>query len=109
MVAPLTNKTWQERFDERFELEFDGCSECGGGNLIDKTQIRFPKGEYHQEWDLQTIKSFIKELLQDRDREILEWADNKEVMGIGGNFGEGYERGYKNALQDLKSYLTKEE
>jgi len=46
-------------FDERFELEAQGCSECGGFELIDKKEEQFPKGKYHCEYDLEKIKSFL--------------------------------------------------
>lgn len=49
-----------KRFDDRFELESQGCSECGGYELIDKTEKRYPKGKYYCEQDLEKIKSFIQ-------------------------------------------------
>lgn len=53
----------REMFDEKFELESQGCSECGGFELIDKTEIRFPRGEYHCEYDLDKIKSFMDQII----------------------------------------------
>lgn len=50
-------------FDEIFELESQGCLECGGFELIDKREIRYPKGEYHCEYDLEKIKAFITQEL----------------------------------------------
>jgi hypothetical protein len=48
-----------EKFDEQFELESEGCSECGGFELIDKTEVRYPRGTYHCEFDLEKIKDFL--------------------------------------------------
>jgi hypothetical protein len=36
-------------FRDKFEYEDKGCSECGGSELIDKTEVRYPKGEYYCE------------------------------------------------------------
>ena len=41
-------------------------------------------------------------------REVVEICDGMEVIGIGGDFGEGYEAGYKKALSTLKSSLEKD-
>ncbi len=49
----MPNIEWKNRF-EKFQYQLNGCSECGGGDLINDT-----KGEY----DLQFIESFIETLL----------------------------------------------
>ena len=77
----------QKLFRETFELENEGCSECGGFELIDKTQVRYPKGKYHCEYDLSKIESFHSEttrLMVEEFKRILEaerltWA--KESIG----------------------------
>ena len=51
---------WEKEFDERFELLFEGCSECGGCELVDNLETRYPIGKYHCEYDLEKIKNFIK-------------------------------------------------
>jgi len=48
-------KKQRKEFNNRFELEAQGCSECGGFELIDKTKIRFPKGKYYCEFDLEAV------------------------------------------------------
>jgi len=58
--TPHESEDWEAEFDKIFELESQGCSECGGTELIDKREIRFPKGKYHCEWDLDKIKDFIR-------------------------------------------------
>lgn len=70
------NKDMSKRFDDRFELESQGCSECGGYELIDKTEKRYPKGKYYCEYDLEKIKSFIQSeidlaVAEDRKRIVL--------------------------------------
>lgn len=62
----------EERFDARFELESEGCSECSGYNLIDKKEISYPIGKYFCEYNLNKIKSFIQqeiELAKKEERE----------------------------------------
>lgn len=59
IVAPSSNEDWEKEFDDRFELESQGCSECGGFELVDRREERYPKGKYHCEYDLEKIKDFI--------------------------------------------------
>ena len=37
-----------------------------------------------------------------------EWAKDQEVMGVGGDFGDGYEAGYKKFIKDLVAFLEQE-
>lgn len=98
-LADIKQKA-REMFDEKFELESQGCSECGGFELIDKTEIRFPRGKYYCEYDLDKIKSFIDQIIDlaiaERDKEwkhqlgsmvenhagkineIIEWINSKK-------------------------------
>lgn len=69
------NKEWEERFDKKFELEEQGCSECGGFELVDHNELRYPKGKYHCEYDLDKIKLFISTELQKVKEETI-----KEVI-----------------------------
>lgn len=82
----LSDEEVGKMFDERFELEIVGCSECGGTELIDKTQLRYPKGSYHCEWGLEKIKSFITSLRKsDREAilgEVLEWAVENDDLNV---------------------------
>lgn len=64
-------KEIEDRFDNRFTLESQGCSECGGFELIDNSEIRFPKGTYYCEYDLEKIKSFIAQILQEEKERLV--------------------------------------
>ncbi len=70
-MTKLTKEILEE-FDEKFELESQGCSECGGDHLIDKTETRYPKGGYHKEYDLDKFKSFLQEVVKRVREETLE-------------------------------------
>jgi len=116
MNTPIPD--WSKEFDERFELESEGCSECGGFELIDKTIERYPNGSYHCEYDLVKIKSFISSLLLQRDRELVEkilkrkkgdWCENcKEVKGRLRQCGAcRRQRVYNSALSDILNLIKK--
>jgi len=62
---------WEISFDEKFELESEGCFECGGFELIDKTMEKYPKGTYHCEYDLDKIKLFIRQLIAKEKGELV--------------------------------------
>lgn len=76
--------SWSDEFDEKFELESQGCSECGGFELIDKTEIRYPESEYHCEFDLDKVKSFISKVEK-----------------------EAEERAYQRAVEEIKKSFEK--
>lgn len=67
-----------EEFNNTFELESQGCSECGGTELIDKREIRFPKGKYYCEWDLKKIESFLSTFAEKVHKATLE--DNTQEL-----------------------------
>lgn len=67
---------WEKSFDDKFELESEGCSECGGFELIDKTMERYPRGKYYCEYDLEKIKDFIRDLLSSH----LTLLEGKEIV-----------------------------
>ena len=69
MTQQNKDKEILEEFDEKFELEFNGCSECSGCELIDKTETPYPEGKYHCEWDLSKVKDFISKALQQARKE----------------------------------------
>ena len=73
-------------FDKRFELEAQGCSECGGFELIDKKEEQFPKGKYHCEYDLEKIKAFlitsIKQALAEEREKLVEVIRNQEGASL---------------------------
>ena len=50
-----TKPQWEEEFDEKFELRMNGCSECGGADLLENGKDIY---------DLDSIKSFIHHLLE---------------------------------------------
>jgi len=83
----MNNKeqTMEERFAERFELESHGCSECGGFELIDKKEVRYPHGEYHCEYDFDKVLDFIKqELQQERERSTRKTIKDIAPNGVTG-------------------------
>jgi len=60
---------WREEFDKRFELQQQGCMECGGDYLVD---LNIPKGNgYFCEYDLSKIKDFIESLLAEQKKELM--------------------------------------
>jgi hypothetical protein len=122
MKTPIDIYLEREReFDKRFELESQGCSECGGFELIDKQEIRFPKGKYYCEFDLEKIKrwhsSSIKEILEGIvEIERAEQANFGEDEGVPQKDGKNYSTrdfriGYQAAKQDtidrLEGFITK--
>lgn len=78
--------SWSDEFDEKFELESQGCSECGGFELIDKTEIRYPESEYHCEFDLDKVKSFISKV----EKEAEERAYQRAVEEVGKSKDDAY-------------------
>ena len=82
-------------FDEKFELEQPSCSECSGTELIDKTEVRYPKGSYHNEWDLDKIKSFLRTAIQ-QAFEATNEGPQIDAMN-------DYEKGYNSALSEVKA------
>jgi len=77
-----TKEEIEREFNEKFELEYTGCSECGGSELIDKTEVRYPKGEYHCEYDLDKVKHFISKNRQADVDSLIEWVKEKWAEGI---------------------------
>lgn len=79
-ATPPETSSWEEEFDKIFELEAQGCSECGGYELVDNRETRYPKGKYHCEYNLEKIKGFISRIasseykrgVEDRKKEIIE-------------------------------------
>lgn len=78
-VTTTDNKTIREEFEEKFELERQGCSECGGFELVDKTEIRYPQGKYHCEYDLDKVISFIEKTLLAQVEEIEDMVEGRKV------------------------------
>lgn len=71
MTSEQLIKEQRKEFNNKFELEAQGCSECGGFELIDKTKIKFPKGQYHCEFDLEAVFEWhIAQLKKFIDQEI---------------------------------------
>jgi len=100
-----TTGNWEKEFDKSFEYESEGCSECSGYSLIDKTQTPYPHGTYHQEYDLQKIKAFIHHQLQkarEEERErIAQGLPMKGDMGKLTPFQETVNTYIANRLKEL--------
>lgn len=98
--------TMEERFDGTFELTSEGCSECGGFELIDKREIPYPKGKYHCEYDLDKIKSFIRSEVEAARRE-----ERDKCMEIVANHvleddtNDEYVRGRRDCALDIFDHL----
>jgi hypothetical protein len=107
----------QEVFDEKFELEMTGCSECAGSELIDKTQIKYPEGKYHCEYDLEKIKLFLsqsnKRVVEATKKEIIEKIEKHSYLQPDPLFGrnykeEGHNRGW-NTFREVLLAILKDE
>lgn len=111
-------KEEEKEFDKRFKLESQGCSECGGFELIDNEEVRYPKGKYHCEYDLDKIKLFNRQHRRQLVRKVVEildeWSDDKKIDTDGDadapegdqDFIRGKQYGYNLALSDLSSLLS---
>jgi hypothetical protein len=93
----------REEFNKRFELESEGCSECGGFELVDLNETRYPKGKYHCEYDLDKIADWW---LEKRDQELAELEKELDGMYLGFNqpskFHNRQQDGaYNHALADI--------
>ena len=53
------------------------------------------------------LTSFAEKIREGVAQELVKKIEELEVMGIGGDFGEGYEAGHKKALSDLLAQLKK--
>lgn len=76
-----------EEFRGRFELENQGCSECGGFELVDMEETRYPKGEYHCEYDLEKVYDWLRKALTKA-------------------YEKGYAEGYTQRFEDDKAKLA---
>ena len=66
---------WEKEFDKEFELRMNGCSECGGADLLENGKDIF---------DLDSIKSFIKSLLVQQKQELIkEFIEGKRCYKCG--------------------------
>lgn len=97
-IEQLKEETARE-FDEKFEYESEGCSECGGFQLIDLKEVRFPKGKYYCEYDLEKVKSFLLSAQQQAYNLAMERV--KESLDI--VWKEMTERTYKHTLEGKNS------
>lgn len=104
----------QERerlFKEKFELESEGCSECGGFELIDTTKVRYPRGDYHCEYDLNGVRQFNQETIKLILEKVVEEIESKKVLykttdkEYNETGGPNVAEQYNEALSDLSSHL----
>lgn len=85
-----------EEFREKFELRMNGCSECGGADLLFRDK---------NEYDLEVIESFIQTALTEQLDELEKEVEKIKRVG-NPEFETNQDFGFNQAISEIKQLIN---